>query len=162
MTYDSLQEVLMAPTLDDEACSPSVPFHEKVAWFTLVAAVVIYSAFVAAVLATPSAELTVWRVVVLFTIALTVQGVTIGVAKPMLALRDPEEAKAPLDERDRGVARRAFKAAYLTLMGAVVLLAMGVPYAHDAWQLTLAAYGATISADMVRMAATIVGYRRDG
>ena len=152
----------MAPTLDDETCSPSVPFHEKVAWFTLVAAVVVYSAFITAVLTTPAAGMTVWRVVVLFTIALTVQGVTIGVAKPLLALRDPEEAKAPLDERDRGVARQAFKAAYLTLIGAVVLLAMGVPYAHEAWQLTLAAYSATIVADMVRMVATIIGYRRDG
>lgn len=149
----------MAPPFEQRECSTPMPFQEKVAWLTLVSAVVVYGAFVSAVLATPAAEQTVLRVVVLFTVALTIQGVVIAVARPLLALRDPEDAKAPLDERDRNVAHRAFKAAYLTLMGAVVLLAMAVPYAREAWQPTLAAYLAAIVADMVRMAATIAGYR---
>lgn len=152
----------MAPTSDEEQCGTSMPFHEKAAWLTLVSAVAIYGAFIVATLASSPAEQTVLRVVVLFAIALTVQGVAIAVAKPLLALRDPEEARAPLDERDRSVARTAFKAGYLTLMGAVVLLAIGVPFAREPWQLTLAAYCATIVADMVRMAATIVCYRRHG
>jgi hypothetical protein len=152
----------MVPTFDEEACGASMPFPEKVAWLTLFSAVAIYGAFIGATLATPPAEQTVLRVVVLFAIALTVQGVVIAIAKPLLALHDPEEAMAPLDERDRSVARAAFKAAYLTLMGAVVLLAMGVPFAREPWQLTLSAYLATIAADMVRMAAIIVSYRRHG
>jgi hypothetical protein len=149
----------MAPTFEDEECGTSMPFPEKVAWFTLVSAVVTYGAFVSAVLATPAAEQSVLRVVVSFTVALTVQGVVIATAKPMLALRDPEEAKLPLDERDRTVAHRAFKMAYLTLMAGIVVLAMGVPYIAADWQLTLAAYLTAIVADMVRMAATIGGYR---
>ena len=77
----------MAPTLDDEGCAPSVPFHEKAAWFTLVSAVLIYSAFATRMLATPAGEQTVLRVVVAFTIAITVQGVIVAIAKPLLALR---------------------------------------------------------------------------
>ena len=149
----------MAPTLDDEECGGSMPFQEKVAWVTLVAAVLVYGTFLSVVLSWPAADQTVLRVVVAFTIALTVQGVAVGVARPMLALRDPAEARIPLDERDRSVAHRAFKAAYLTLMGGVVFVAMGVPYAEAGWQLTFAAYLTTIVADMVRMAATILGYR---
>ena len=147
----------MAPTLNDEPAP--MPFREKVAWFTLLSAVVIYGGFVGAVLDVPPAEQTVLRVIVLFTVAITAQGVSIAIARPLLALRDPEEAKLPLDERDRSVARRAFKAAYLTLMGGVVVLAMAVPYAHADWQLTLSAYLTTIVADVARMAATIVNYR---
>jgi hypothetical protein len=135
-------------------------FPEKVAWLTLASAALVYAAFAASVFGAPAGEQTVRRVVVLFTIALTVQGVVIAMARPVLSLRDPEDAKMPLDERDRGVAHRAFKAAYLTLMGGVVIVAIGVPYAEADWQLTLAAYLTTIVADMVRMTATIVGYRR--
>lgn len=134
----------MMAALQDDECGTGMPFHEKVAWFTLISAVVVYSVFVGAVFATPAGEQAVLRVVVLFAIALTVQGTVIGIARPLLALRDPEEARAPLDERDRDVERRAFKAAYLTLMGAVVILALAVPYAAAAWQLTVAAYLATI------------------
>jgi len=149
----------MAPVLDDERCDTAMPLHEKVAWFTLICAAVVYGAFVTAVLSSAPAEQTVLRVVVLFTIAITVQGVTIAIARPLLALGDPEEAKLPLDERDRSVARRAFKVAYLTLMGGVVILAMAVPYAQADWQLTLSAYLTAIVADVARMAATIVSYR---
>jgi hypothetical protein len=150
----------MALTFQEEECATSMPFPEKVAWFTLVSAVVTYGAFVSAVLITPAAEQSVLRVVVLFTIALTVQGVTIATVRPILALRDPQEARFPLDERDRTVAHRAFKMAYLTLMAGIVILAMGVPYVEADWQLTLAAYLTAIVADMVRMAATIGSYRR--
>jgi hypothetical protein len=154
-------EGFMTPTTSSEDRA-SLPFYEKVAWLTLVSAVIVYGAFAGAVLTTPAADQTVWRVVIAFTIALTVQGVVIAMAKPMLALRDPEEAAMPLDERDRSVASRAFKAAYLALLVGVVLLAMATPYASHAWQLTFAAYLATILADMIRMTATIVGYRRHG
>jgi hypothetical protein len=127
--------------------------------FALVTIAVVYGAFFLAVLRLRPEEQTLVRVLMLFTVALTVQGVIMGVGRPLLALGDPAEAKAPPDERDRAVAHRATSTAHLVLMVEVWVLAMGLPFVPTGWRLTVALLLAMLLADAVRYGAIIAHYR---
>ena len=149
----------MSMALQDEEGGSGMPFPEKRAWFGLAVTAVVYAAFLFAVLRLASAEQTLVRVLVLFTVALTTHGVIVGVGRPLLALRDPAEAKAPPDERDRAVVHRATSIAYLVLMLEVLALAMALPFAPAGWQVSLALLMAMVAAGVVREIAVIALYR---
>jgi len=153
----------MNAAMREEDCGSSMPFQEKRAWLSLAVTIVIYGAFLANVLATPVGALTMVRFIILFTVAMTLQGVILAICISIFAARDPEAAKAPLDERDLQVSRRSATWAYGTLMAVVFLLGLGLPYyAAVGWQITLAMILAMVAADMVRHIAIIVNYRRHG
>jgi hypothetical protein len=145
--------------LQGDECGSGMPFREKRAWFALVTMAVVYGAFFRAVLRLTPEEQTLVRVLVLFTVALTVQGVIMGVGRPLLALGDPAEAKAPPDERDRAVAYRAASTAYLVLMVEVWVLALGLSFVPTGWRPTVALLLAMLLADAVRYGAIIAHYR---
>ncbi|MEP7308519.1 MAG: hypothetical protein ABJA98_23690 [Acidobacteriota bacterium] len=149
----------MKAALQGDECGSGMPFREKLAWFALVTMAIASSAFFLAVLRLAPEEQTLVRVLVLFTVALTVQGVIMGVGRPLLARGDPAEAKAPPDERDRAVAHRATSTAYVVLMIEVWVLAMGLPFVSAGWRLTVALLLAMVLADAVRYGAIIAHYR---
>jgi hypothetical protein len=103
------------------------------------------------------------RFMIAFTVAITIQSVILAIGNSIFVARYPEEVKAPLDERDLLVARRSTTAAYGTLMAVVFILGIALPYyAAAGWQITLAAIMAMVVADMIRSAAIVINYRRNG
>lgn len=145
------------PTI--EGCLSGMPLQERVAWLALATIAVVHGTFFASVSGAASAEWPVFAVIARFAVALLVQGIVIGLGKTMLSRRDPAEAKAPLDERDRAIAQRALAAACLVLAAEVFVLAMALPFMAG-WRITVALLAAIVLADVVRDVATIAGYRR--
>ncbi len=153
----------MNACMDSGEGENAMPLHEKRAWLGLATTAVVYGAFLAEMLATPADQLTLFRFMMAFTVAITIQSVILAIGHSIFAVRDPDAVKAPLDERDLLVARRSTRAADGTLMSVVFILGIALPYyAAAGWQITLAAIMAMVAADMVRSLAIVVNYRRNG
>ena len=147
----------------DDDSSSGIPFREKRAWLALASSALVYGAWLLAVGRLPTERMTLVqilvRIFVLFAVALASQGVIVAAGKPLLALRDRAEAKAPPDERDRAIGHRAAVIAYLFLMAEVQLLALATPLVGASWRFTVAAILMMVLADAVRCTAVIALYR---
>lgn len=135
-----------------------LPFPEKKAWLGLLTIALVYSGFLASVANLPTDERTLIEVFVRFAIALVCQGVIMAIGLRLLAIRDPDEAKAPLDERDRAIAHRAISIAFAFLMVEVLLLALVRPALVPDWHMSVAMLLGIALADAVRNLGIIINY----
>lgn len=146
------------PKIEDEDATWA--FQEKKAWLGLVTIAAVYSCFAASVASLPTDDRTLIEVFVRFAVALTCQGVVMAVGMPLLAGKYPGDAKAPLDERDRGIAHRAISFAFVFLMAEVLLLALARPALVPDWHMSVAMLLAIVLADAARHLGIILLYHR--
>lgn len=136
-------------------------FREKISWLTLIAIALVFIPYFASVLLYDGQRNTLpmfsLGALVMAVVALTVVMSVVGI---VTAIRNPDEANAPADERDRSVSRRASSIAYAVLLPAV-LIAAGSAHLH--WGTTFllnAILGAVVLAEIVRCSLEVIGYRR--
>src|SRR5258708_5219479 len=91
-----------------------MPYREKTAWLSLIAMAVTFGRYFAIVAGgfLPKEALPNLRQLGLFAVAAIAQALIIGVGYLILSRVSPQEARTPLDERDRAIMRRSISAAY--------------------------------------------------
>ncbi|MBA3823018.1 MAG: hypothetical protein H0X24_03815 [Ktedonobacterales bacterium] len=139
-----------------------MPFREKTAWLSLVAMAVTFGPYftVTAVGAVPMEGLPNLRQLGLFAVAAIVQMFILGIGHLALHRVSPEEARAPLDERDQAIMRRSISAAYSVLIGGMVLVGVVMPFTARGWAIIDAALFTIIAAEVVHYGVVVVSYRR--
>ncbi len=153
---------MLNPLRSDLADEPLPTSHrERVARLSLLAlglAFVPYFALVA--LDPPTAPLPDLGSLLRFAIAAGVQVLILAIGHARLRLRQPEEARAAADERDRAIAYRSLQLAYYVLLVGLILVGVVMPFEDSGWKLVNTALFALVGAEVVHQAAKVWGYRK--
>ena len=136
-------------------------FREKAAWMTLVAMVVAYGGyFIAIEMNQPYDDRKMLLFIGLFAAASVLRLVIEFGGRLVLASLAPEDARAPVDERDRAIARRSASVAYWALMAGMVHVGIAMPFSQFGWSVANAAIFAIVLAELIRCSVMVYGYRR--
>lgn len=135
-----------------------MPFKEKIAWIALLGIVGAFLAYFGMMAAEPHPDS--GQFVGFFLIVVTVQTVITIVASIVVTIMNPADARAPGDERDRDIARRAAGTAYYVLLVGVILAAISA-HLHLGWFWMMNAILAAIMiGEAARFGLQIIAYRR--
>ena len=96
----------------------------------------------------------------LFAATVVVQVLILIVGHITLAIRSPEEAKAPADERDRAIEHRAIRSAYYVLISGMILVGCVMPFSSGGWTIINAAIFMIVAAELVHYGMVVLDYRR--
>jgi len=136
-----------------------MPFREKIAWVSLVGTIVVWGLYFGG-LALHGDGGHDGRMVLALVGAVVLLVIIMGVSSIVIAIRNPSEAQAPRDERDRQIAARAAVIAYPVLMVAVICAGGSAHLGNGLFGVLNALLGAMVLGETVRQAALILGYRR--
>ena len=137
-----------------------MPHKEKSAWLALVAMLVAYVPFFAFAAVSPPGPPPYLRVLAALAAVSVLRLLILGVGHLIFRLRSPQDARAPADERDRAIARKAASAAYYLLMAATLAVGCFMPFYTAGWDIVRATLLAVVAIEIVRCALIVVGYRR--
>lgn len=139
-----------------------MPYREKSAWLSLVAIAVTFTPYfmlVALRVAPGTAVPNLPRLKIL-AIILFVQVVVMIGGHAWLAIRTPEEAKAPLDERERAILHRATTYGYYALMTMAIMVGCVMPFSAGGWKIIDAMLFGIVLAELLKYAMVVWGFRR--
>lgn len=138
-----------------------MPYREKIAWLTLIAIVVTFGPyFVYVRLSPPGEALPNLRQLGLYAVAAIAQMLILGVGHLLVRRGAPEDARMPLDERDRAIMNRSMKTAYYVLISGMILVGCVMPFVSTGWSLVNAALFMIAVAEVVRHSIIVFSYRR--
>lgn len=136
-------------------------FREKSAWLTLVTMVVAYTIYFTMIgLAARGGEPHLLDIIWIFGPIAATQGLAVIAGSIFLALQSRGEARAPADERDRAIARRAANIAYYVLLVGMILVGVVMPFTDTPFRTVNAALLAIVLAEATRYAFVLLSYRR--
>lgn len=136
-------------------------FREKFAWLSLIAMALTYGPYFTMVAVTdPPADTPNLGLLGLFAATTIVQMIILLSGRFILTLSAPQDARAPADERDRAIERRASLAAYYVLISGTVLAGVFMPFVTSGWRIVNVALAAIVAAEVVRYGLIAAGYRR--
>lgn len=142
----------------------TMPYREKTAWLALAALGLPYSVyFVWVIVHPPRAPMPDWDSWIVFGVALSVS-VLIWVGGAVWLRRGaPDEARAPLDERDLAISRRSIQTGYSILVsGLVINIGCVFPFTTGGWKLINSGIAMLVLAELVRYSMAVWLYRRGG
>ena len=136
-------------------------FREKTAWISFLTTLVIYGAYFVAFM---RAHLLEGRshgrdLAVSFFACVVVLVIAQAILHIAAAAMNPAEARAPMDERERGVDLKATKIAFYTLQGAVVCAVVTLHLGADKFIIVNAVMVALVVGELVRSGGQILMYR---
>lgn len=136
-------------------------FREKTAWLTLASMVVAYTIYFAMIgrvaeHGSPHLLDIIW----VFGPIAAAQAVVVIIGSIALAVQAGGEARAPADERDRAIARRAANIAYYVLLVGMILVGVVMPFTDTPFKTVNAALLAIVLAEGIRNAIVLLSYRR--
>lgn len=137
-----------------------MPYREKSAWLSLIAIVVTFTPYFALVGkggSPGSADIGVPHLKLLVAIVV-IQIALMMVGHAWLAIRTPEDSKAPPDERERAILHRATVIGYYALMA--MLFGMVIPFAAAGWKVIDAILFGIVVAEILKYAVVVWGFRR--
>lgn len=139
-----------------------MPHREKVAWLSLIAMAVTYGPyFTVAALTSPATEaLPNLRQLGLFAATSVAQMLILGAGHLFFRIRFPEDARAPVDERDRAITRRSISVAYYVLIAGMIVVGCVMPFSRGGWAIINAALAMIVAAELVHYGMVVLGYRR--
>ena len=139
-----------------------MPYREKTAWLSLIAIAITFGPYfvLAALNAQPATALPDVHELVVFAVAAVAYALILGVGTLVLYRKEPEEARAPLDERDLAIQRRSLSAAYYILMVGMVEVGVVMPFNAGGWKIIHAALFMIVAAELVHFGVVVVSYRR--
>ncbi len=76
------------------------------------------------------------------------------------AIKSPEEARTPPDERDRAITSRSITFAYYVLIAGMILVGCIMPFNSGGWRIINAALAMIVAAELVHYGVIVVSYRR--
>ncbi len=135
-----------------------MPYREKIAWLSLIAMAVTFGPyFVVVGTAEPMGMLPYLR---LFGIAALAQMLILGFGHLYFRWMSPEEARLPMDERDRAIMFRSITNAYYVLIVGMILVGCVMPFNSSGWSIINAAIFMIVAAEVVHYGLVVVCYRR--
>lgn len=149
---------IMSTTID---AASTMPYQEKIAWLSLAGmmlAYIPYFTWVAVV--QPSDQLPDLKTMKVFAAAALVHAATSIAGRIVLFMRSPDDARAPLDERDQAIAQRSISLAYWLLIVGMIQVGCVLPFISGGWPLINVAIATIVLAETVRYGIVIVSYRR--
>ncbi|MBS0296170.1 MAG: hypothetical protein JSR45_07660 [Proteobacteria bacterium] len=139
-----------------------MPYREKIAWLSLLAMALTFTPyFVITAGEHPASEaLPNLRQLWLYGIAAVARVAILGIGWLALRLGAREDARMPMDERDRAIAGRAATWGYGVLMAGMILTGVVMPFTSNGWTIVNAALAMIVAAEVVRYGAVVLSYRR--
>lgn len=138
-----------------------MPYREKVAWLSLISMVVVFLPYFVWVKLHPATDaLPDYRRLTLYAAVSLTWGLILGLGHWRLRSLAPEEAKLPLDERDRAIHHRARSIAYGVLLTGMILVGCIMPFTDTGWEIVNAAVFMIVLAEAVHDASVVTQYRR--
>ena len=136
-------------------------FREKIAWLTLGTMLAAYGLYFGVI--GPAARFGEDRLVDIiwsFGLVAAAHAIVMIAGAIALALSARREANAPLDERDKAIARRAANVAYYVLLVGLIFVGIVMPFSEPAWKIVNMALVAIVVAETVRYGIVLLSYRR--
>jgi hypothetical protein len=138
-----------------------MPYREKIAWLSIAAIVLTFTPYFVIVATTPhSSAMPNLHQLLLFAEVVTAQVIILAGGNIVLAVRTPNDARLPADERDRAIASRGITLAYYVLICGTILIGCVMPFVSAGWQIVNAALFAIQAAELVHYGTAVVSYRR--
>lgn len=139
-------------------------FRENIAWAAFLTTLLAWGSYFAIVIQrAASGEGTHDPVLFYLFLAATIgQAVMMTAVATLMAILTPSEAKAPRDERDRSIGRRANGAAYLAVLLAIVAVIVAMHIGLRGTDVIFALIGVFILGEAVRFGTQAIGYRIGG
>jgi hypothetical protein len=137
-------------------------YREKIGWLALIAMAVTFGPYFVMVSmhAVPEAVLPNVRQLVLFGITAVLQAIIVGVGYLFIRRSSPDDARMPLDERDRAIMQRSISSAYYVLIGGMVVVGVMMPFNSSGWSIVNAAIFMIVAAEIVHHGVAVASYRR--
>lgn len=132
--------------------------REQFSWVWLATLVVAYGAYFTAVamLGRPTPFLANFGLLA----AVTLSTAAIAGGATWLIRRRFKGARPVEDERDRAIEQRSSAAAYVVLMGGMIVVGCIMPFQASGWDVVHAAVFAIVLAELVHHGVIVAGYRR--
>ena len=138
-----------------------MPYREKVAWLSLISMVVVFLPYFVWVKSHPPTEaLPDLRQMALYAAVSLTWALILGVGHWCLRRQAPEEARLPLDERDRAIQHRSRTIAYYVLLTGMILVGCVMPFTASGWKIVQAAVFMIVLAEAVNDGSVVYHYRR--
>ena len=138
-----------------------MPYREKVAWLSLISMVAVFLPyFVWVKLHPPTEPLPDLRQMALYAAVSITWALILGVGHWRLRRQAPEEARLPLDERDRAIQHRSRTTAYYVLLTGMILVGCIMPFTDSGWKIAHAAVFMIVLAEAVNDGSVVYHYRR--
>ncbi len=112
-------------------------YREKIAWVSLIAMALPYGFYFTMVSlnAPVGQDLPNLPMLRLFVITALTHAIILGVGYVYLRKKSPQDARAPLDERDIAIKHRAIKSAYYVLIAGMILVGCIMPFTESGWSI---------------------------
>ncbi len=136
-------------------------FREKIAWLTLGTMLAAYGLYFGVI--GPAARFGEERladIIWSFGLVAAAHAVVMIAGAIAIAVSATREANAPLDERDKAIARRAANVAYYVLLVGLIFVGIVMPFSEPAWKIVNMALVAIVVAETVRYGIVLLSYRR--
>lgn len=139
----------------------TIAYRERVAWVSIAAFTLPYLPYFAWVAfaegaATASMATSLWA----FGFASGSSALIYGVGRLWLLWQCADEARLPMDERDRAIARRSLTVAYGLLMAGMIVVGGILPFTRGGWEVARPAFLMILLAEVVRDSTVVWCYRR--
>ena len=135
-------------------------FREKIAWAAFVSTIVIWGGYFTALLLHTDARHPPFLFFIAFIGCVVLQAVVMVAVAIVGAMASPKDARAPIDERERGIARRATEIAYYFQLSAILALIAVMHLGINLIQAIFALFALVVIAEAIRYGAQAIGYRR--
>jgi len=138
-----------------------MPYREKIAWLNLAALAVTYGPyFVLTALHPPGEALPNLHQLWLFAGTAISQALLVALGRLTFFLQNREEARQPLDERDRVILHRSMTHAYYTLVVGMVWVGCVLPFQDRGWTIINATLLMLVLGETVQYGSVAASYRR--
>jgi len=139
-----------------------MPFRERTAWLSLIAMAVTFGPYFAIIFAgyLPARPLPDLRQLGLFALVSIVRMFILGIGYLYIRYESPQEARTPLDERDRAIKSRSISSAYYVLMFGMVVVGCFMPFSSTGWAIINASLFMIVAAEVVHYGVVVFCYRR--
>jgi TRAP-type C4-dicarboxylate transport system permease large subunit len=137
-------------------------YREKVAWLFLLAIVVTYGPYFTLVGTGyfPPKPLPDLTQLAGFGITTLLQAIILLAGYFILRRRNPDEAKAPLDERDMAIKYCSVHTAYFVLITGMILVGVIMPFESSGWEIVNSALFMIVLAELTQYGIVVYQYRK--
>lgn len=137
-----------------------MPYREKTAWLSLAAIAITFTPYFVIVARSPQTGLPDLRQLGLFATVVVIQAVVLIAGHIYLAVRGPQEARTPPDERDRAISTRSVTAAYYVLIVGAIVVGCVMPFSSSGWKIINATVFVIVVAELVHYGSAVFSYRK--
>ena len=138
-----------------------MPYREKISWLSLLSMLAVFVPYFTWMkLYPPTENLPNFSQLALYAAVCCIWVSLLGIGHLVLRNSTPDEAKLPLDERDRAIQSRGVSMAYGVLMAGMIVVGCIMPFTDSGWTIVNTAIFMIVLAEVVRDATVVINYQR--